>query len=78
MNCILPNLLVITEAIMDLHLRIDSIKTIASSAVMSDPADVAYAFQQVVKEMIISEFLINQQRFGKPTSEVGFCKLHFW
>ena len=55
----LPNLLVITEAIMDLHQRIDSIKMIASSAVMSVPARVAYTFQQIMKEMIISEFLIS-------------------
>ena len=52
----LPNLLVITEAIMDLHQRIDAIKTIASSVVMSDPAKVAYGFRQVMKEIIISEF----------------------
>ena len=55
----LPNLLVITEAIMDLHQQIDSIKTIASAVVVSDPAKVAYAFQQITKEIIISKFLIS-------------------
>ena len=61
----LPNLLVITEAIMDLHQRIDSIKMIASSAVMSAPAKVAYTFQQIMKEMIISEFLISAHIAGE-------------
>ena len=50
------HLLVITEAIMDLHQRIDSIKMIASSVVMSNPAEVAYGFRQVMKEIIISEY----------------------
>ena len=43
---------------MDLHQRIDSIKTIASSLVVSDPTKVAYAFQKVTKEIVISKFLI--------------------
>ena len=58
MNMCLQNLLAITEAIMELHQQMDSIKMIASSAVVSDPAKVAYAFQQVAKEIIISKFLI--------------------
>ena len=58
------HLLVITEAIMDLHQRIDSIATIASSTVMSDPAKVAYAFQQVTKEIIVSKFLISATFFA--------------
>ena len=57
--CAFTKLLVITEAIMDLHQRIDSIKTIASAVVVSDPAKVAYAFQQITKEIIISKFLIS-------------------
>ena len=55
MNIRLP-ILVITEAIMDLHQRIDSIKAIALSLVVSDPAKVIHAFHQVTKEIIISEF----------------------
>ena len=43
---------------MDLHQRIDSIKTIASALVVSDPTKVAFAFQKVTKEIVISEFLI--------------------
>ena len=55
----LPNfLLVITEAVMGLHQQIDSIKTIASSVVVSDHAEVVYAFRQVIKEIIISKSLI--------------------
>ena len=57
MNLYLPILPVITEAIMDLHQRIDSIKAIASSLVVSDPAQMVCAFQQVIKEIIISKFL---------------------
>lgn len=51
--------LAITEIIMDLHQRIDSIKGIVSSLVLSDPAKLVYAMQQVIKEVGISKFLIN-------------------
>ena len=43
---------------MDLHQRIDSIKTKASSLVVSDHAEVGHSFQQVFKEIVISKSLI--------------------
>lgn len=46
----------ITEIIMDLHQRIDSIKTIVSSLVLSDSAKLVYAIHQVTKEIGISKF----------------------
>ena len=57
----LPNIYVIaiTEIIMDLHQRIDSIKAIVSSLVLSDPAKLVYAMQQVIKEVGISKFLFS-------------------
>ena len=57
MNIHIPNLLVITEGIMDLHQRIDSLKMIALSAVIADPVSVLNGFQQLVKETATSEFL---------------------
>ena len=71
----LPNLLVITEAIMDLHQRIDSIKTTASAVVVSDPAEVAYAFQQITKEIIISKFLISAIELGNTILSVRLFSL---
>ena len=53
MNLYLPNLLVITEGIMDLQQQIDSIEMIVSSAVMSGPAS---GFQQLFKETVMSKF----------------------
>ena len=52
-------LLAITEIIMDLHQRIDSIKAIVSSLVLSDPAKLVYAIHQVIKEIGISKFLFS-------------------
>jgi len=44
---------------MDLHQRIDSIKTIVSSLVLSDPAKLVYAIHQVTKEVGISKFPVS-------------------
>ena len=54
----LSNLLVITEAIMDLHQRVDVIKMMATSLVVSDHAMVARSFHQTFKEIVISKSLI--------------------
>ena len=44
---------------MDLHQRIDSIKAIVLSLVLSDPAKLVYAMQQVINEIGISKFLFS-------------------
>ena len=45
---------------MDLHQRIDSIKAIVSSLVLSDPAKLVYAIHQVTKEIGISKLLFTK------------------
>ena len=52
-NCAFPNLLLlaITEMIMDLHQRIDSIKMVVSSVDLFDPAKLLCAFQEFTKEI---------------------------
>ena len=47
---------------MDLHQRIDSVKTIVSSLVLSDPAKLVYAIHQVIKEIGISKSLVTKLR----------------
>ena len=50
--------LVITEVIMDFHQRIDSIKMTVLSVVLSDSTKLVCAFQQIIKEICISNFSI--------------------
>ena len=60
--------LAITEIILDLHQRIDSIKAIVSSLVLSDPAKLVYAIHQIIKEVGISKFLF-------IATHITVCKL---
>ena len=57
--CLCTPSLAITEMIMDLHQRINSIKMTVSSVEISDPAKLLCAFQQVTKEVVVSKFLFS-------------------
>lgn len=71
--------LAITEMIMDLHQRIDSIKITLSSVVLFDPAKLLYAFQQVTKEIVVSKFLFIYSIFGynnrSTDNQIGIADL---